>query len=136
MKITIDNKKTARAVQSEFSEKYPFLKIEFFSRRHKTGSGTEKKFLIDSNRVLGKVNTAGMVTELPVRDDMTVAELEKMFAEKCGLFIQVFRKSGRLWLETTATDQWTLAYQNEQGKELSGVDFSNEKEETDFREQE
>jgi hypothetical protein len=26
--------------------------------------------------------------------------------------VQVFRKSGKLWIQTTATDQWTLGEQN------------------------
>jgi hypothetical protein len=40
--------------------------------------------------------------------------------------VQVFRQSGRVWLETTRTDDWTLAEQNKQGEELSK--YKNEKE--------
>ena len=50
---------------------------------------------------------------------MSVTELETMFRENFGLYVQVFRRSGKLWLETTATDSWTLTVQNDQGKELS-----------------
>jgi hypothetical protein len=31
----------------------------------------------------------------------------------------VFRKSGKTWLETSVTDDWTLKRQNEEGMELS-----------------
>jgi hypothetical protein len=32
---------------------------------------------------------------------------------------QVYRKSGKIWLETTVTDSWTLEEQNKQGESLS-----------------
>ena len=50
---------------------------------------------------------------------MTVTDLEQNFSDVYGLSIQVFRKSGDVWLETTITDGWTLEKQNEQGKMLS-----------------
>ena len=50
---------------------------------------------------------------------MTVIDLEKKFREVFGLGIQVFRKSGKAWLETTLTDNWTLEEQNRQGEALS-----------------
>jgi hypothetical protein len=65
-----------------------------------------------------------------------VVELECLFEDQFGLFVQVFRRSGNLWLETTVTDSWSLQKQNEQGKELSGNDWRPQKENIDFREQE
>jgi hypothetical protein len=44
---------------------------------------------------------------------MKVGELEHAFNVKFGLSAQVFRKSGEIWLQTTTTDTWTLAKQNE-----------------------
>jgi hypothetical protein len=49
---------------------------------------------------------------------MTVADLEFRLEKEYGLHIQVFRKSGNIWLETTATDNWTLDRQNQEGKIL------------------
>ena len=57
--------------------------------------------------------------QLHITDEMSVSELEAMFRDHYGLYVQVFRRSGRLWLETTATDNWTLSVQNKQGQELS-----------------
>ena len=54
---------------------------------------------------------------------MTVGELEKLFRERFGANIQVSRKSGTLWLETTMTDNWTLKQQNEHGRELSSPEI-------------
>jgi hypothetical protein len=37
------------------------------------------------------------------------------------LSVQVFRKSGKSWLETTFTDGWTLKKQNQEGIDLSQI---------------
>lgn len=50
---------------------------------------------------------------------MKVSELEKLFKDKFKLAVQVFRKSGNLWLETTMTDNWSLLQQNNHGREIS-----------------
>jgi hypothetical protein len=42
----------------------------------------------------------------------------------------VFRKSGAVWLITSATDNWTLSQQNEEGKSLA-QHFKEEKENLD-----
>ena len=44
---------------------------------------------------------------------------EKIFKDQFSLAVQVFRRSGNLWLETTMTDNWTLRQQNEHGREIS-----------------
>lgn len=46
---------------------------------------------------------------------MTVAELEKQFEESYSLYVQVYRKSKELWLQTINTDNWTIAKQNLKG---------------------
>jgi hypothetical protein len=49
----------------------------------------------------------------------SVAELENAFEEYFGLSVQVYRKSGKMWLQSTITDDWTLKEQNEHGEALS-----------------
>jgi len=45
--------------------------------------------------------------------------LEKSFYDRFDMLVQVSRKSGSIWLETTMTDNWTLKQQNDHGRELS-----------------
>jgi hypothetical protein len=52
---------------------------------------------------------------------MKVKELEKTFADQFKLNVQVFRRSGNFWLQTSMTDDWTLQNQNEHGMEISLV---------------
>jgi hypothetical protein len=50
---------------------------------------------------------------------MSVKQLEKNFSEKCLLNVQVQRRSGNVWLETTITDNWSLEHQNDHGREIT-----------------
>jgi hypothetical protein len=121
MKITINDKRKIHAIQKEFTEQFPYLKIEFFAKPHKVGGGSSKKSLCLGSKTLGECRTvhkAGTITIIP---QMTVADLEQNFGDVYGLSVQVFRKSGKIWLETTVTDGWTLEEQNKQGEALSMI---------------
>lgn len=135
MKIDIEDSKTLLEIQQEFSGIFPYLKIEFFSKPHSVGKGTEKKFMRSGQEKLNEVAARVNGKTLDIDPEMSVAELERTFDEKFGLHVQVFRRSGKLWLETTATDDWTLNYQNEQGRELSGS-VGNSSEPIDYQKQE
>lgn len=50
---------------------------------------------------------------------MTVKELENKCEEQFGILVQVYRKSGNVWLETSMTDNWTIKQQNDQGSEIT-----------------
>lgn len=59
------------------------------------------------------MHTFGWIDISPKR---TAMELENDFRHIMGLNVQVMRKSGDLWLETTKTDNWTLGQLNDEGK--------------------
>ena len=88
--------------------------IGYVIQRYETES---KQKLINT----ATLDSSGLMQEgeLSISDSMTVGELEKVFLESFGLPIQISRKSGRIWLETTMTDNWTLKHQNDHGRELS-----------------
>jgi hypothetical protein len=117
--IAISKEKSIEHIQKSFNQSFPFLKIEFFTQPHEKGKPTSAKHLVNPKKLFGDFNPMQLSGELNVSESMTVFELEAMFEHNYGLHVQVFRKSGRIWLETTATDDWTLASQNEQGRELS-----------------
>jgi len=48
-----------------------------------------------------------------------VKTFEKNWFDQAGVWCQVFRKSGNVWLQTTVTDDMTLAEVNEFGKQMS-----------------
>jgi hypothetical protein len=119
MKITINDKRKIFAVQEAFTEAFPYLKLEFFAKPHQPGGATAKKFIKHHSKTLGECRTIHNNGTISITGNMTVGELEQRFADVYGLGVQVFRKSGKLWLETTVTDSWTLDRQNKQGASLS-----------------
>lgn len=116
MTLTILKNKTIQEVQQEFNRKYPFLRLDFY-RPVNDAFIPLKRHLVHSTLL----QSAGLKNdgELAIRDEMTVGELEKSFLNQFGLNVQVSRKSGILWLETTMTDKWSLQKQNEHGREIS-----------------
>lgn len=120
MKIKIDRNKPLSAIQAEFNNIFPYLKLEFFSKTHGVGEASTKQNLVSNNKKLEDFVGFNIDKgELTITSAMTVKDLEQNFKEAYGLSVQVFRKSGKVWLETTVTDGWTLEEQNMQGEELS-----------------
>ena len=112
MKINISDSMTIKEIQDIFSNKYPYLQIEFFSKSHRTFAGSRKENMISSDTNIRDCRTQHHIGTLDIFPKTTVAELEIFFQDVFGLFVQVFRKSGDVWIETTVTDDWTLEKQN------------------------
>jgi hypothetical protein len=120
MNIEINNRKKISTLQTEFNSVYPYLKLEFFSKPHPAGGASAKRFMIANSKLLGEFKTFhGDKKTITIIPSMTVKDLEQNFRNTYGLSVQVFRKSGKVWLETTVTDAWTLEEQNLQGEALS-----------------
>lgn len=117
--INITDTKTIYSIQKEFNELFPFLKLEFFVQKHATHQGSHKKDMLNSGLTIMQCRKNHNEGEIILKESMRVEELEKLFQQVFGLSAQVFRKSGRSWIETTVTDDWTLKQQNDEGKELS-----------------
>ncbi|MCX6180797.1 MAG: hypothetical protein NT150_02560 [Bacteroidetes bacterium] len=121
MEISINDNRKIFDIQEEFNNLFPYLKIEFFSSIHKPGCASAKIFLKHGNKTLKECRSILKRGKITITPDMTVNEVEQSFGSKYGLGVQIFRKSGKAWLETTVTDSWTLKDQNQQGEELSKV---------------
>jgi hypothetical protein len=126
MKITINDNRKIFAIQESFSEMFPFLKIEFFSKPNKSGGPSSKKFMRSSSKTIGECRTVHSNGTLTILPKMKVIDLEQGIRDTFGLSIQVFRKSGNAWLETTTTVDWTLDEQNRIGEEMSKPEVENE----------
>jgi hypothetical protein len=123
MKIKITDNRKIADLQKEFNSSYPYLKIEFFSQPHRAGTPNVKKTIQPASFTVGQCRHIHLDGEIIVEAGMTVKDLEQVFIRQYGLFAQVFRKSGKVWLETTVTDSWTLEEQNRQGEALSHVGY-------------
>lgn len=118
MDVVLNNNMNIATVQELFNEQFPFLKIEFFEKESRfNGSVAVRKHITSTTRRLCDFKLPQTEDEtIVIHPEMTVAELEKVFTAKFKLQTQVFRKSGKIWLETTVTDGWSLEEQNSQGQ--------------------
>lgn len=120
--IIITGQKTILAIGEEFSAFFPFLRLELFSKPLKSmEKSLVKPLKIDSKSKipLKEYSTNQSDRVIAINKEMTVAELENQLSSVFGLGMKIFRNSGKIWLETTLTENWSLEEQNRQGKELS-----------------
>lgn len=117
--ILIDNDISIETIQDGFRKHFPFLKLIFYKTAHETAAGSQPKDEIDSALTIGEVRSKDSEGHISINGHKKVSTLETEFREHYGLNVQVFRKSRKIWLQTTATDSWTLTEQNERGKEAS-----------------
>jgi hypothetical protein len=118
--LITDNKKIS-LVKRDFSQKFQNLKLEFYKKEHEEGEGNTAMEKINQDLTIGEIRTIHNSGELSINGHLKVSTLEQSFLEDYGLNVQVFRKSGGLWLQTTSTDNWTLSEQNTRGRETTPI---------------
>jgi|JI10StandDraft_1071094.scaffolds.fasta_scaffold1336334_1 hypothetical protein len=120
MDLNIHDSYTLQEVQAAFNNHFPNLKLEFFNSDPARKFDFSKENLItDTHKTLAEVRHIHRTGHISINGHQKVSTLEKHFGENFGINIQVFRKSGNTWLQTTATDEWTLAEQNKKGEEMN-----------------
>lgn len=102
-------------IGQQFSLFYPFLKIEF----SKKNIFHFKKNKLQPGVRIKQLTTLATPVKVNVDNNITIAELEKMFSNLLHLSVQVFRKSGNVWNAISLTDSWTLESQNKAGEFIS-----------------
>ncbi len=117
MELNLSTNRTMGEVQADFNAQFPYLKLAFFNKSHKAYQGSNAKFLLQN-----KSATLRELCEKPhegllyLSEDMPTWQVERLFEEDFGLHVQVFRKSGNVWLETSRSDDLTLEQQNAKGR--------------------
>jgi hypothetical protein len=106
-----DDYMTLKSIKQQFNEKYPHLKIEFFKTKHSKGEASAEGLMYDDVFRLKDIRKEGAMIPVSIHGNLKTATLEKIFEEELGVFIQVYKKSKNVWIQTTATDNWTLSQQ-------------------------
>lgn len=119
MTITINNDIQISAIQDEFNAVFPYLRIEFISETLQSRNTSLIKVLKTPSKTLNEYRTIHSKCNVTITPQMTVIDLKKIFRKNYGLRVQISRKSGKVWLKTTVTEDWTLEEQNKQGEALS-----------------
>ena len=115
MKVT--SSQSVGEVKLAFSDAYPQLKLAFFTKPHDVNELSGKRDEVSDDILISALSKSVGSTDILIQPDMTVAELEQTFENQMHLHVQVLRKSGGLWLQTSRTDSFTLADQVRMAKE-------------------
>jgi hypothetical protein len=118
MLIELNEHTTVADIQHQFSTTFPFLKLVFFLPGQNGVPARKRKYAL-GDMLLNDISRMKVSGTIDIDAAVTVAALEKILANRHGLPVQVYRRSGNMWIETNITDKWTLAHQNEQGRQLS-----------------
>lgn len=119
MKINIEGGETIAEVKEHFQKVYPMLKLEFFKHEHKADEGSPLSDKISDEHKLDEVRTSHTEGSLEFDPQTIISDLESKFHDQLGLNVQVFRKSGELWLEIISTDNRSLREENEWAEEMA-----------------
>ncbi|MDB5253583.1 MAG: hypothetical protein JWP27_2752 [Flaviaesturariibacter sp.] len=112
MRLPIHDNLTIADLQERFATAFPRLRIEFYSKAHGDKKGSGKEDLLDKQKRIGEVRTRGDEGVQEIFSTMTVRDVEKIFHDRYGLNVQVFRREAGCIVQTTSTDHYTLAQQS------------------------
>jgi hypothetical protein len=119
MTIEIKNDLNILDVQTQFQRYFPHLNVQFFEVPHSEHQPLDKQLMYPESTSLRKCRKLRNEGVFEINNDMTVAELEQGLWDQFGLSVQVFRQSGRVWIQTSLTDDWSLSQQEGEGKEMA-----------------
>ncbi|MES2565859.1 MAG: hypothetical protein V4565_03270 [Bacteroidota bacterium] len=109
MTIEINNHRKIFAIQKEFSELFPFLKIEFHEKPNKHGGPPSLKLVKSSSKTLSdcrNIHNEGIISITPL---MSTGELKQSFRDNFGLTIELSQKtSNHMWRKILADENAVL----------------------------
>ena len=118
MEIQLNNLRTIGELQYDFNREFPFLRLEFIEPQRSGKTGARPK-AVPGHWKLGTIKKIQAEKKITVAKTQTVRGLENELEKDLGVSVQVLRRSGNSWIETTLTDLWTLEQQNREGSEMS-----------------
>lgn len=128
MNIIVNAGTKVSEIKKQFSDVYPYLKIEFFKRPHAKNKLSSETDRIVTDKPIALITKISTDANIDISGKRTVLQVEQDFWKTFGLSVQVFRKAMNMWIETTLTDSWTLESQNSEGKMFSTSEFNDNSE--------
>ncbi|PWV56721.1 hypothetical protein [Chitinophaga sp. S165] len=110
-------------IQDKFHEVYPYLKLECYLSPHERGEGSAGSKKVSADTPIEDIRLIHSFGWVDISEHRTVAQVERDFYHDMGLAIQIFRRFRTGWLQTTQTDELTLAEQHLMAREsLTGTE--------------
>lgn len=105
-----------REIHQAINMQFPYLQIAFFASGHEPGKANAKADKLPLSLTINEAGNPHKIGAFELRKNMTVSELESEFENQFGLHVQVLRKSGEVWLQTTVSDHLTLLELNNEAE--------------------
>jgi len=115
--LHISDNTQLKEIKKAFNDKFSHLKIEFFAEEHESGEASTYKSMYDDELYLKDIRSNHTEGDLSIDGHQKTSTFESNFKEHFGVNVQVWRRAGNLWLQTTITDKWTLSEQEKKGVE-------------------
>ncbi|UKN02961.1 hypothetical protein K6119_05460 [Paracrocinitomix mangrovi] len=115
--MRISDDQQLREIKEKFVEKFPHLRLEFFSEAHGLGEASTYKTKYDDELLLKDIRSIHNEGDLSIDGQTLTGDFESGFKSLFGVNVQVLRKAGNMWIQTTTTDRWTLDQQEKESKE-------------------
>jgi hypothetical protein len=119
MHLEINDMTTFKEIQEAFSDFYPYLQLEFYTRPHQQYGESLDIDLVYPGKTIGDVNETHVSGILEIQPLDTVTRVEKELKMRFGLSAQVFWNDKDVWRQTTGMDDLTLKELNEMGRNSS-----------------
>jgi len=109
--MTVNPNTTVNELMCQFAEHFPFLRLALY-----VGVGSKKRAATENDFAL---KSGEKSVEIKFESTAKVRDFIDYLEQILGWKVQILRSSGKLYIETSVTDQWTLDRQNQEGAELS-----------------
>lgn len=114
--MNINSTSTLHQIKAAFHALFPYLKLEFYKHDHQDHETSSKTDHLMADKRISEIVGHDVEVDINVSPGMTAGEFENLFFKATGVGVQVFRNSNGVWLQTSATDDWTLEKQNGKGE--------------------
>jgi hypothetical protein len=129
MHIQLHDNITLKEIKNVFSDYYPYLKLEFYSKPHLLYESSDERDIMPDEKMLKEIKEIHIDGVIDIQPTEKVTDLEFEFQRRFGLPVQVLRMEQGVWTQTTGMDTFTLKDVNQYSKNDSDEDLVDEYEE-------
>jgi hypothetical protein len=116
MQLEINDNLPISALQVKFSQSFPYLKLEFYTKAHRWQGASEDKNRVPPHLLIGAIRHKKTSGVYAIKSATKTGQVERDFKRIYGLQVQVFRLQDEGWVQTTGTDDLTLQQQMDLAK--------------------
>ncbi|MGV3656591.1 MAG: hypothetical protein ACO1NX_01505 [Chitinophagaceae bacterium] len=113
MILSINDNKFIIDLQEKFSECFPYLKIEFYSRPCVPPKMPVFNQVLPGTLKLSDVRKSHEPGLMDIKSYFKTGQVEQDFRQLFGLNVQILRKENNNWIKTTHTKSLTLQQQSQ-----------------------